>query len=237
MKQIPLALTPDGQPSFETFIAADNAAAVDHLRNLAWPQAPVYLWGETGSGKTHLLQAMAHRVQSAGPQIGWFAAGSALPWTVLPRWAMVVIDDCQALDIAEQQAAFALFIEAASLGIQVLSAGRLPPIDLLLREDLRTRLAWGHVFAMHSLSEEQTRAALRLEADRRGIFLSDDVMDFLLTRFARDLKYLMALLDGLDEFALSTSRHVTVPLLKQMLAESNLGRSKQGSSGLSTTCG
>ena len=46
------------------------------------------------------------------------------------------------------------------------------------------------------------RAALRREADRRGIFLSDEVMDYLLTRFARDLKHLMAQLDRLDEFSL-----------------------------------
>ena len=88
-----------------------------------------------------------------------------------------------------------------------------------LREDLRTRLGWGHVFAIQPLAEEQTRAALRREADRRGLFFSDDVMDYLLTRFARDLKHLMALLDRLDEFSLSTKRAITVPLLKRMLAE------------------
>jgi len=37
--------------------------------------------------------------------------------------------------------------------------------------------------------------------------------------YARDLKHLMAQLDRLDEFSLSTKRAITVPLLKQMLAE------------------
>jgi DnaA family protein len=99
------------------------------------------------------------------------------------------------------------------------AAGRVPPVDLQVRDDLRTRLAWGHVFALQPLAEEQARAALRREADRRGIFLSDDVMDYLLTRFARDLKHLMQLLDRLDTFALSQHRNITVPLLKTMLAE------------------
>ena len=88
-----------------------------------------------------------------------------------------------------------------------------------MREDLRTRLGWGHVFALAPLGEPEVRAALRREADRRGTFLSDEVMDYLLTRFARDLKHLMAQLDRLDEFSLSTKRAITVPLLKQMLAE------------------
>ena len=68
--------------------------------------------------------------------------------------------------------------------------------------------------------EDQVRATLRREADRRGIFLSDDVMGFLLTRFARDLTHLMALLDRLDGYALTHQRAVTVPLIRQMLAES-----------------
>ena len=84
---------------------------------------------------------------------------------------------------------------------------------------MRTRLGWGHVFAVQPLSEPEARAALRREADRRGLFLSDEVMDYLLTHFARDLKHLMSLLDRLDEFALVHKRAITVPLLKQMLTE------------------
>ena len=94
-----------------------------------------------------------------------------------------------------------------------------PPVDLALREDLRTRLGWGPTFALQPLSEFEVRAVLRREADRRGIALSDDVMDYLLTRYERDLKHLMRLLDGLDEFALASKRAVTVPLLRQMLLD------------------
>jgi DnaA family protein len=101
----------------------------------------------------------------------------------------------------------------------VAAAGSLPPVDLPLRDDLRTRLAWGHVFALQPLGEAETRAVLRREADRRGILLSDEVMSHLLTRFERDLSHLMRLLDRLDRFALAKARPVTVPLLRQMLQE------------------
>ena len=99
------------------------------------------------------------------------------------------------------------------------SAGALPPADLALRDDLRSRLGWGHVLAVSPLSEAQTRAALRMEADRRGLFLSDEVLDYLLSRFARDLKHLMALLQRLDAYALVHKRAITLPLLRQMLAQ------------------
>ena len=121
--------------------------------------------------------------------------------------------------MGQQQAAFALFIEATTHNLTVVASGTVPPVDLALRDDLRTRLGWGHVFALEPLAEHDARAALRREADRRGIFLSDEVMDYLLTRFSRDLHHLMSLLDRLDEFALSQGRAVTVPLLKRMFEQ------------------
>ena len=180
---------------------------------------PLYLWGPAGSGKTHLLAALAARCQEQGTHVGWFDAADALPWTLQPDWALVVVDRCDQLDEAHQQAAFALFVEATAQGVQWAAAGRLPPVDLPLRDDLRSRLGWGPVFALQPLDEAHTRAALRREADRRGIWLSDEVMGFLLTRFERDMGNLMRLLDRLDDFALAERRAVTVPLLKKMLAE------------------
>jgi DnaA family protein len=219
MKQIPLAIGPDPLPTFDSFLPGANGAALEHLRRLAMPSAPVYLWGPAGSGKTHLLRALAHACQQAGQRIGWFDAVDATPWPLSPDWSLVIIDGCEALSEAAQQSAFTLFVEAATEGVQIAAAGLLPPVDLQVREDLRTRLGWGHVFAMQPLAEAETRAALRREGDRRGLLLSDEVMDHLLTRFPRDLKHLMALLDRLDEFSLSRARQITVPLLKTMLAE------------------
>jgi len=105
------------------------------------------------------------------------------------------------------------------LGVQFASAGRLPPVDLPVREDLRTRLGWGPVHAVQPLAEADTRDALRREAGRHGIGLGDDVLDYILVRFARDLKSLMHLLHRLDGFALAEKRAITVPLLKRMLDE------------------
>jgi len=206
MQQIPLAIGPEPLPTFESFLPGPNAAAHAQLQALQLPAPPIYLWGPAGSGKTHLLRALAHRQQQQGQRVGWFDARDAVPWTAAADWSLVVIDRCEALDVAGQ-------------GVPIAAAGRLPPVDLPLRDDLRTRLGWGHVFALQPLSEAETRAALRREADRRGIFLSDEVMDHLLTRFERDMGSLIGLLDRLDQFSLARSRAVTVPLLRSMLAE------------------
>jgi DnaA family protein len=219
MKQIPLAIGPEPAPTFDNFLPGGNGAALQHLRTLVLPAAPVYLWGPAGSGKTHLLRALAARIQADGQVVAWFDAADALPWTLPAGAALACIDRCERLHADAQHAAFSLFVEAASNGAQVAAAGSLPPVDLPLRDDLRTRLAWGHVFALQPLAEAETRAVLRREADRRGIFLSDEVMNHLLTRFERDLSHLMRLLDRLDRFALANARPVTVPLLRQMLQD------------------
>lgn len=127
------------------------------------------------------------------------------------------MDDTHLYTPAQQHAAFNWFVNAQTLQRAVLAAGLLPPADLKLREDLRTRLGWGHVFQLHVLSEPERRAVLRQAADARGLFLSDDVMNWMLNRFSRDLGSLMQLLDYLDKYALETKRAITIPLIRSML--------------------
>lgn len=219
MRQIPLAIGLHPERTFESFFAREASAVVEHLRQITPGSPPTYLWGPRGSGKTHLLTALAAAWQARGARVGSFSSAAPAPWPFDEHWALIVLDDCEALDPAQQQAAFALFVEATSAGVPMVAAGRLPPVDLPLRDDLRSRLGWGVVFALQPLAEADARAVLRRSADQRGIFLSDEVMDYVLSRFERDLTHLMALLGKLDEFALSQKRTVTVPLLKQMLAE------------------
>jgi DnaA family protein len=224
MRQLPLPLTGEPEPSFESFVAAPgNAAALAHLREGPACSAPLYLWGPPASGKTHLLRAAARHQHARGRLLGWFAPGDPLPWPLVPSWAAVVIDGCERLSEPEQHAAFTLFVEAQGEGVALWSAGRLPPVDLPLREDLRTRLAWGHVYAVEPLADEATRAALRQEADRRGLFLSDEVMAFLLERLPRDLGHLMRTVERLDATTLARRRTLSLPLLRELLAEGELG--------------
>jgi DnaA family protein len=222
MKQIPLAIGPEPLATFESYLPGPNAAALDHLMALQAGAAPVYLWGPSGSGKSHLLQALAGRCQAAGQTVGWFDPATPGPWPWHPDWSLVVLDGCEGLVAQQQQQAFALFVEATGAGVQWAAAGRLPPVDLALREDLGTRLAWGHVFALELLGEAESRAVLRRDADRRGIFLSDEVMDYLLARFPRDLSHLGQVLARLDRYGLARSRRITVPLVRDMLAEDAL---------------
>lgn len=219
MRQLPLTLGFDREPAFSHFVAGGNAVVLTALQAMVQPGPPVYLWGPAGVGKTHLLRALAGQWRQLGGRCGWFDAEQALPWPFDEGWALIVIDGAERLDPPRQHAAFTLFVEAATHGVQVASAGRLPPVDLPVREDLRTRFGWGPVYELQPLADAQVRLALRQEAEQRRLILSDEVLDHLQTRFARDLASLMALLGRLDDFSLAEKRAITVPLLKKMLAE------------------
>lgn len=224
MKQMVLDMGLPNGPSLKNFCAGPNLAALAHLtlwlgdskQTLRSP-VPTYLWGGSGCGKTHLLKAVRAGLQDQGACIGWLDASVQVPADFDERWAAVLLDDVHAFNASQQQAAFNWFVNAQTQQIAVLAAGSLPPADLKLRDDLRTRLGWGHVFALQALSEAERRAVLRQAADSRGIFLSDEVMDFMLTRFSRDLASLMELLDLMDGYALQTQRAITIPLIKSMM--------------------
>ena len=223
MKQIALDIGLETAPTLTSYFAGPNEPALGHLRLWAGSPTrspvPTYLWGAAGSGKTHLLRAVQHSLREQGASAGWLDATVHEPPEYDPAWSVVLLDDVQLFTAVQQHAAFNWFVNAQTHQRGVLAAGLLPPADLALREDLRTRLGWGHVFHLQVLSEPERRAVLRQEADARGAFLGDEVMDFMLTRFSRDLGHLMALLGQLDGYALQTKRAITIPLIKSMLED------------------
>jgi DnaA-homolog protein len=225
LRQLTLDLGTPPPSTFDNFFAGTNAELVTRLRGLEAelaaqpvPDRTFYVWGEPGSGRTHLLQALVHEAQPGharfvGPQ------SSLAAFAFDPRVALYAIDDCDRLSGAQQIALFNLFNEVrAHPTCALVAAGNAAPIALEVREDLRTRLGWGLVFHLVPLPDEDKAAVLKHAAKERGIALADDVPAYLLTHFRRDMPSLMALLDALDRFSLEQKRAVTLPLLRTMLA-------------------
>jgi DnaA-homolog protein len=202
-RQLPLEISPPAEPAFDNFIAGANAEALERVRALAagtLREAIVYLWGEPGSGRSHLLRAAAR----ANP-------------------GLVVADDVESLDPAAQQALFIAINAARDGQAPVLASGGAPPAALALREDLRTRLAWGLVYQLKPLSDAEKALHLRAEGVRRGLRLSDEVVWYLLHHLPRDVSSLNAVLDRLDRHALASQRAVTLPLVREALSDKNDG--------------
>ena len=225
MKQIALDIGLSAGPTVANFCAGPNVAALQHLelwlgdkRNApSRSPVPTYFWGPSGSGKTHLLKAAREGLREQGARVGWLDASVHNAPEYSEHWAAVLMDDVHAYTAAQQQVAFNWFVNAQTLQRPVMAAGEFAPVELKLRDDLRTRLGWGHIFGLQLLSEPERRAVLRQAADDRGVFLGDEVMDFMLTRFSRDLGHLMELLELLDGYSLQSKRAITIPMIKSMM--------------------
>jgi DnaA family protein len=224
-RQLLLDLGTPPPARFETFLGAQNYELVTRLRTLGSELAtgPVadrnfYIWGETGSGRSHLLQALCHEAPAHQARF----ASPPSPLTAFsfdPAVALYAVDDCERLNPAQQIALFNLFNEVrAHPGSALVIAGNAAPLALTVREDLRTRLGWGLVFQVAPLTDADKIEALRQAAKARGLALADDVPAYLLTHFQRDMPSLMRLLDALDRYSLEQHRAVTLPLLRAMLS-------------------
>ncbi|MGZ8994544.1 MAG: DnaA regulatory inactivator Hda [Burkholderiaceae bacterium] len=209
-RQLTLDLIKPPQPSLDNFVVGRNAEVVAALRSLlaSGGERFIYLWGETGAGRSHLLQALALEA----------------PYGEVPAFDshrhLYAVDDVDNLNESQQQQLFALLNEIrADVTARFVGAGNAAPMHLTLRDDVRTRLAWGLVYQIHALSDDEKARALTGHAASRGLALSREVVDYLLTHMPRDMRALVAVVDALDTYALSVKKPLTVPLVRHWAAD------------------
>ena len=199
MQQLLLELAPPPPPTLENFSPGRNGAAVKALREaLSGGEGFVFLWGPGGSGKTHLLRAFSSAASAATREA-------------------VAADDVARLGEAAQADLFDLCNRLRASGGALAASGEVPPAQLPLRTDLRSRLASGIVLQLHPLSDAEKAAALAAHAAGRGMALDRELIAYLLAHFDRDMGTQIAMLDALDRHSLQRQRPITLPLLKEAL--------------------
>jgi DnaA family protein len=195
MKQLLLDIQPASRPTLDNFVTGENAEALHSLKLAVSGDSDIrfiYLWGPSGSGKSHLISAC----EAIGARVA---------------------DDVHLLDNDAQIALFNTYNQLKETGAVLIAAGLHAPARMGLREDLATRLAWGLVYQLHPLSDGEKAQALKTHAKERGMKLPDEVVDYCLRHLRRDLPTLMATLDALDEWSLTEKKPVTVPMLRKLL--------------------
>ena len=247
MSQLTLDLLPELAPTLENFIAGANRECLQQLRALRDGQRVhrfIYLWGLPGCGRSHLARALAGGLAPAGQastgeapgahRSGSLASGSqasdvladavgigpAADGTEPAVPSLLVVDDVHRLGPDDQIALFRQFIAAAAQPQRaIVTTGDRPPLALGLRDDLRSRLGAGLVFELQVLDDTARALALGQAAQARGVALSADLIPWLLTHHSRDMRVLLATFEALDRYALARKRPLTLPLLREWLAE------------------
>lgn len=225
-RQLILDILPDAQPTFNNMVVGQNAQAMACARSLA-PGQTLYLWGQDGSGRTHLLKSCVHHyggqlfnVQTDPLQIAQLATSEG------PMPTLVAIDDVHRLNESSQAACFTLYnrfkeLSHSPMAFILVVSGDRAPLSMPIREDLRTRLGSGFVQRLIPLSDQEKIQALTQLAAEQSMPLAPPVLEWLLTHGSRDIRALWATLEALDRFALEQGqdRALTLPLLKAMLAK------------------
>ncbi|MGI4850311.1 MAG: DnaA regulatory inactivator Hda [Janthinobacterium lividum] len=218
MRQLLLDLMVALPQTLGSFVVGKNAELINQLAAFADPDVLhdrfIYVWGQAGVGKTHLLRALGTL-----PQARYLpcATPEQADFRFSPDVALYLLDDCERLSPQAQISAFTLFNDVREQGALMVAVGAVAPAVLPVRADLRTRMGWGLAYQLHELSDEEKIAALSQAAQLRGMTLSASVLPYLITHLQRDMRSLSAMLERLDRYSLETQRPITLPLLRELL--------------------
>ncbi len=233
MRQLPLEIRLADHARFENFVATGNELLVHQLNQPATGTGTLWVWGATGSGRTHLLQACTSAAAGRGERVAYLPLERRfnLPAGMLDGLGeldVVALDDVDAIagDPAFESALFRLYEELRHAGGRFIASGSSPPADAGLRlPDLVSRLEAGGVYRLKPLDDNGRLAALKVRARFRGFELPDDTGLYLLHHAPRDVASLFGILDTLDRASLAARKRLTIPFVRSVL---DLGRNGSG---------
>ena len=225
--QIPLALDTQQQPGFDLFVPGENGAACVNAKSVATGnlQLSLYLWGASGTGVTHLLQAACKVAAEQGRQAAYIPLrehdeldpGMLENMEVLD---LVCVDDIDRIGVQAtwEQALLHLYNRRRDSKLPMLIGAHTGPQSLNFSlPDLKSRMAWDLVYHLKPLSDADKIDLLQRRAAALAFSLPCDVAEYLVSRVRRDLPYLIALLEKLQNATLAEQRKLTVPFVKSMV--------------------
>ena len=220
---------PDDE-TFNSFKSDLNQDTVSQLKSYIEPQGTTphsfYLFGLSGTGKSHLMHASSTYAAQIGKSSVCLSCAELkqLPVEVLDgleQIDLICLDDIHLIagDKRWQQAIFDLYNRVLEQNNYLLISGNESAQQLgISLPDLVSRLTWGLTEQIKPLVDDEKVIAIQHRATQRGLFLSDEVVKFLLNRLSRDMGSLITSLDVLDKASIQEQRKITIPFIKEVLS-------------------
>ena len=200
------------------------------------PFNPLYIWGDSGLGKTHLAQAIGMEVRQRHPEMQVLYVSmnkfqSQYTSAILNRelndfihfYQMIdvlIIDDIQELAGKEktQNAFFNIFNHLQLAGKQLIITSDKAPVELKdIEQRLITRFKWGLSAQLTTPDKETKTKIIRLKAARMGAVLTDDVVEYLAENINANIREIEGALSSLVANASFLGRKITPALAREIL--------------------
>lgn len=221
-QQLTLGIRLRDDATYDNYYSGSNDSVVHNLKTQEEPY--VFLFGENGTGKSHLLQAACHQVGAKGFPVVYLplAEEGLMPAMLdgLESMSLIALDDIEhVIDNDDWELAlFNLYNRVREKGGNMIVSSSKPLASLNIKlADLRSRLSWGPIFQLTVLEDKEKQFALQQRAKNRGLDLADDVVHYLLKRSPRGMNSLFALFEKLDKASMVEKRKLTIPFIKDYL--------------------
>ena len=220
MNQLGLPITLDSKMLLENLVG--NQQILDFINQLYFQDhsAEIYVYGETGKGKTHLLQGAISRALAKKKNGMYIDCNEPMPEHVIDyidQLDWIGIDNINQIDSQQQHLFFDLYNRAKLSEISIIVSGPTAPSSLSIMKDLKTRLGLATVFELEELNDDLTKEVLKNQMSERNLTIEPKVYEYLFKRYSRNVNILISAINLLDRTSLQSKQGITIPFVKKTL--------------------
>jgi len=221
MKQIPFSFPKFDFNKFDFFhsniVNRETIALIDNLFRFNYKDNRIYLWGPSAVGKTHILIATVKKFLNLNKEVIDLSLINDNDTFNLGKSDLFFLDGIERADHKIQNNLFNIFNMSENENATILITGNLPPNQMLLRPDLRTRLSQCLVLNLKELEDEEKKDVLLKRSYFMGINMKLEIIDYLVKNYNRNMHELIKLIEKIDKESIIQKKRITIPFIKSFM--------------------
>jgi len=221
MKQIPFSFPKFDFNKFDFFhsniVNRETIALIDNLFKFNYKDNRIYLWGPSAVGKTHILIATIKKFLNLNKEVIDLSFIDHNDTFDLGSIDLFFLDDIDRADGKIQNNLFNIFNMSENENAAIFITGNLPPNQMSLRPDLRTRISQCLVLNLKELEDEEKKDVLLKRSYFMGINLKLEIIDYLVKNYNRNMHELIKLIEKIDKESIIQKKRITIPFIKSFM--------------------